>query len=283
MSTPAPNPGMDSFFIPASKMRGIEPRLAVSIEGLDKCGKSDWALRTAPGPIALVTNDPGTEYVLQKLRSIPDYAKKFPFVLVQNFEKPDPKVIKAADVDKAEWAMWQKEWKKFEGATDALVSDRTCRTVVIDTASELAQLCELSYFGKLRGNARIDIRTEFNRAMAGWFWKLYKGRPDLNIIMIHRLKKQYAPKSNGGEDAWTGKYEREGFNKAGFLIDIALRTGWDGLKRDFYTEVDVLQATRFGGDLAGQRWYSKDGENGFGWLGMSIFPETENTPEVWGL
>lgn len=269
-----------SFFIPASQTKPSVPRLAISLEGLDKTGKTDWALDTAPEPICLVSNDPGTKYVMEKMLA---RGRKIPMLLNQSWEKPDPKVIAAKDVDQAEFAAWFKEWKRFEGAMAELQARREIRTLVVDNCTDLDNLCELAHFGKLKGNARIDVRAQFNIASQGWFNNLYHGRPDLNMILIHRTKKQYGAPDAKGNANWTGNYERDGHNKMGFLIDMAIRTGWDGLRKDFYTEVDQYQATRFGAELSGKRWYKRDGESGLGWLGMSVFPQTENTPEYWGL
>lgn len=270
---------LSSFFVPDAKL-AILPRLAISLEALDKRGKTHYALSTAPDPLVVVSNDTGTAEVYRKLK-----AKGRRLNLIQQeIEKPDIKIIKRDDIDRAEHAIWKKEWTRHEQIVDAIGSDKTIRTVVWDNATDLANLCELAYFGKLRGNARIDIRAEYNAAFTRWFWELYKGRPDLNIILIHKLKKQYA-KNSKGEDAWNGKYERSGFTNMGFLVDLCVRCGWDTNVKDFYTELDPDQPTRYetANTLMGKRWYSRAGESGFGLLGLDVFPDTALTPEIWGL
>ena len=285
--SPLPVSDLSKFFSSPDTLTKEVPRLAISLEALDKCGKTHWSLMTAPDPIVLVTCDPGTLHVLNKARLA---GRRIPYVLELPHERPDTKIIAAKDVDRFEHDAYKKLWAKYREGMYALASDSKSgiRTVVMDTATDLWHLAELAHFGKLRGNARIDIRTELNADFSGIFWRLYKDRPDLNIILIHKLRKEYKPKGEKGEDAWTGKYEREGFGKIGFAVDLCLRAGWDSVRRDFYTEIEVDQATRYGGgELSGKRWYSKpfDGEqeSGFGWLGMTVFPETIENPEWWGL
>lgn len=264
------------------------PRLAISLDALDKCGKTHYSLLTTPHPIALVTNDTGTMHVVKKARKL---GIQIPYILEQSIARPDAKIISAKNVDEDDQKAWKKEWSRFEDCTKALADGdkrvQAVRTFVIDNGSELANLCELAHFGKLRGNARIDIRAEYNASFSKWFWDLYKGRPDLNIIIIHQVKKEYKPNSKGN-DSWTGKYERKGFTNIGYAVDMSVRAGWEPTMKDFYTEIDGNQATRYGSELVGKRWYARPTDDAvspshFAHLAMSVFPETELEPEYWGL
>jgi hypothetical protein len=111
------------------------------------------------------------------------------------------------------------------------------------------------------------------------------------MVLIHRAKKQYElvldaagnpMKDKSGEDKkeWRGKYERDGYNNIGFNVDMTIQCGWDGQQRCFYTRIDPNNATRYGTHLCGKSWYGDD--NGFGAIAMETFPDTENTPEIWG-
>jgi hypothetical protein len=251
-----------------------EPRLAIQLEALDKCGKTHWALHTAPDPAALVTNDPGTIRVLQKAVAA---GRRIPYVMQLDYPDPDPSVTKAAKVDPADHAIWQREWAKYKAGMHAVIQDRTIRTVITDTEDAIWNLCMLAHFGKIRAIPQ-HLRTECNSDYSGIFWSLYKQRPDLNLIRIHKLKKEYKPNSKGEND-WTGNYEAAGFNQSAFQVDMILRAGWDGVRKSFYTEVN--RVTRFGFELIGQRWYGE--ESGFGWLAIEIFPDTAITPELWGI
>lgn len=280
-------------FTAPTQLLKITPRLAISLEALEKCGKTHWALFTAPEPLAVITNDPGTPLVLQKAISA---GRRIPYVIQQSWEKAERAVIQASQIDKSEQALAKKEWDRFVGATnwlaDASAEAKSIKTLVIDNGTDLAQLCEQAIFGKLRGNARIDFRADYNDAMTRWFGRLYNERQDLNIIIIHRLKKQYTGSKEKSE--WTGKYERQGFNQVGYLVDMSVRCHWDGSRKDFYTELDPDQNTRFGSDQLGRKFYSRpyqipdatgrpEEPSGFITLAMNVFPETAMTPEVWGL
>lgn len=288
----APGTTANPFSAPAQMLKVI-PRLAISLEANEKCGKTHWALMTAPEPIAVVTNDPGTAIVLDKaLRA----GRRIPYIIRQEWDKADRAVVSANQIDKSEQEQAKKEWSKFSSAVDWLAEGgpeaKAVKTLVIDNGTDLAQLCEQMIFGKLRGNARIDFRADYNDAMTRWFGRLYNERQDLNIIMIHKLKKQYV--GAGEKKDWNGKFERQGFNQVGYLVDMAVRCGWDPSRKDFYTELDPEQNTRFGSEQLGRKFYSKpynipdasgrpEEPSGFITLAMNVFPETALTPEVWGL
>lgn len=281
------NTGLSSFFTPPDKANTTVPRLAISLEALDKCGKSHWALMTAPDPIAIVVINDNTLVYGKAIR-----AGRKVHLLELQYQEPNPAVKAAVEVDKEQHKLWIQEWLKLKNSMRAVIADKSIRTVIWDTATEVWHLAELAHFGKLRGNARIDIRTELNSDYSGVFWNLYKQREDLNIILIHRAKKQYEPitdvngkvmldKNGDPKTEWNGKYERDGFSRTGFNVDITLRAGWSGQRKSFYTHIDENQATRYGGHLSGKTWYGED--SGFANLALEVFPETEATPEIWGL
>ena len=262
------------FSTPESVIQKDQPRLAIQLEALDKCGKTHWALHTAPDPVMLITNDTGTTHVLKKAIAA---GRKIPYVMELSYPDPDPSVTAAKDVAAADHTVWKKEWARYKSGMQALLKDRTIRTIITDTEDALWNLCMLAHFGKIRAIPQ-HLRTECNSDYNGLYWSLYKGRPDLNMIRIHRLKKEYKPNSKGESD-WTGKYEAAGYNQSSFQVDLVLRAGWDGVRKDFYTEID--RVTRFGFNLIGNRWYGV--ESGFPWLALAVFPETALTPEMWGL
>lgn len=264
---------LDSFFKPMGEAPTTTPRLAISLDALEKSGKTHWALFTPPGPIAVVMADEGTEHVMHKAKA---EGKQIAGVLDILYK--DPVTKGKSQANEAMQAEWQAKWRYFVQGTEALAADSTIKTVVRDTETAIWQLCQLAHFGRLTQIPQ-HLRTECNAAYLRTFRILY-ARKDLNIILIHQTKKEYKPNSKGEND-WTGGYERDGMNKIGFGVDLALVAGWDGIRRCFYTHVPPHQATRFGPELAGRYWYGE--ESGFGYLGMALFPDTELTPEVWGL
>ena len=273
------------------------PRLAVSLDGLDKRGKSHWAICTTPDPIKVIKIDTGTDSAITKARSLGKRVQVMPV----EFDIPDMSVIKAQDIDATQAALWRKEWNRIVAACKLIQSEdpknpTSTRTLVIDTGTALNKLLELAHFGKARGNARQDLRTEMNGAYHKLFWDLYNKRKDLNIILIHQDKKQYVQNSKG-DSVWNGKYERDGNNKTGFYVDLSVHCDWEPgigqVRGDFYTEIMKDQPFRYldlfreGGDspVIGKKWYaSNPGDPSAFWnLGMTIFPETEETPEIWGV
>jgi hypothetical protein len=264
---------LDQFF--ALPGTSIYPRLVLSLDALDKEGKTHYALMTTPTPVRVISNDTGTEIIAQKARALGRDVK----VMYLDMPNPDPKVTAARDVDVEDLTQWRKEWDRAQSAIAAIGRDKTVKTLAIDTCGKLWNLCLLAHFGKMKKIPQ-HLREEPNSAFYKMLWDLYKSREDLNIILLHLMKKQYSPNAKGDQE-WNGGYERSGWNQIGGFVDLTLRSGWDGTRRMFYTEVDSSRATRFGSELSGKRWYGN--ENTFWNLGMEIFPKTESTPEVWGL
>ena len=271
--------GTEDFFKPVS-IQNDPKRLAISVDGRDKRGKTHWCLMTAPEPIAIVSNDTGTHARVQDaLRA----GRKIAGVLDIQFETPDPKVIAAKNVDEAQHKEWIKAWTHYKEGIYRIMDDKKIRTLVKDTETGLYELIQLAVFGKMRSNARKDLWAELNADYSKLFWDLYKGRPDLNILLIHKSKKQY-----GADDKATGKFERAGHKDVGFQVDLSLNFDWDPVMRNFYTEIDAGQPLRYmqnRDNLIAKRWWADDETNPshFGYLAMTVFPETEIEPEYWGL
>lgn len=270
--------GIEDYFKPVS-IQTDPPRLAVSADGRDKRGKTYWSIMTTPEPVAVVSNDTGTDAVIQLALK---KGRKIKGKLEVNFETPDPKVIAAKNVEKAQHEEWIKAWTHYKEGIYRIRDDRSIRTLVVDTETGIYDLAQLAVFGKLRSNARKDLWAELNAEYNKLFWDLYKGRPDLNIILIHKAKKQYV------DDKATGKFERAGHKDTGFHVDLSLTFNWDGVMSDFYTEIDREQPLRYmenRDQLIGKRWYAGDETNPshFGYLALTVFPETEIEPEYWGL
>lgn len=253
------------------------PRIAMSLDGLDKEGKTHYAIVTAPDPVCVISLDSGTDLVATK--AVQQYKRDVRVMSIITPE-PNPNVTRAADVDANDLALWRQGWSNAKDAGASIRADKSIRSLVIDTGTALFSLCMLAYLGKLKKIPQ-HMREEPNSDFTKFFNDLYKGRPDLNLIFLHQMKKQYVKSDpNSDEGNWNGLYERAGFNKMGFLVDISMRAGWDYTQRMYYTEVAAIQSTRWGGALSGQRMYGA--YNNFGMLGMILFPETEATPDYWG-
>ena len=243
-------------------------------------GKTYWALMTAPDPIAVIYNDTGTESAIQKARA----AGRKIFALQQTFAPP-PSNKDAASINKAEWNKWAEGWIQHKAHVESVLAEKGIRTLVKDTETEYWHLAELAYFGKIMGNANPDVRTKLNADYCQFFWHMYHSRPDLNVILIHKSGKVYSKKQGDKPAEFTGAYELKGNSGLGYLIDIPLLVQWDIIKRDFYIQIVDGKTPRYGDpyELVGKRWYARDGDYGFGFLAMEVFPETQMAPEYWGL
>src|ERR1700685_3021178 len=101
----APSSTLATFFTHPSKARPSIPRLAVSLEALDKCGKSHWAINTTPEPVALVVINDNT-YVYDKAIK----AGRKIHLMEVTFPEPNMAVKRVADVDQEQHKAWIAEW-----------------------------------------------------------------------------------------------------------------------------------------------------------------------------
>jgi hypothetical protein len=171
----------------------VVPRLIVGIEGLEKQGKSHFAL-TAPGPTAYFSSDVGLEGVISKFA--PNKS-----VYVMEMEVPDVK-------DKAE-LVWNKYLKAYQEVLALPLS--TIRSVVVDTATELWELLRMKEFGKLTQvmpHHYGPVNAKY-RAMIRMAYDSKK-----NLILLHKMKSKYI------NDKRTADYERAGFADTGFLVQV---------------------------------------------------------------
>lgn len=170
----------------------ITPRLIASISGLEKQGKTHFAL-SAPGPIAVFNCDIGMEGVVQKFTST---GKD---VWVYNLTIPH------------DWKAAEEEFKAYREAYSKIMRDPYFRTIIKDTATELWELLRMARFGKLTqvmpyqyGPVNAEFRALIRDAYAS----------DKNLILLHKMKSVYI------NDKRTKDYERAGFSDTGFLVQV---------------------------------------------------------------
>lgn len=185
----------------------IIPRLTVCTTAGEKLGKTHWAM-TAPGPIAVISSDTGTREVVE--RFIRETGKRI--VLCQLTAATALLEAKRGDQGTG-------EWQRAKDAIYSVVADPSIRTLVIDTATEIWELCRLSAFGKL-----AQVKPQHYAIPNGEFRNLlkycYEARAGLNAIWIHKHKKEYKGNVKDDSSNWTGKYERSGMADVPFLVDV---------------------------------------------------------------
>lgn len=226
----------------------IVPRMIISVSGREKHGKTSFAL-SAPGPIIYFNMDYGLEGVVHKYSVQKDiYVKEY------RFGRND-----TADKYIALWAGLSIDF------SNALKSK--ARTIVFDTATETWELLRLARFGKL---SQVQP-YHYGPVNAEYLSFIREGFSyDKNIIMLHKLKKEYV------DEKFTGRYEPAGFNKTGYLAQANLSVYRDGLDGGFFMRVlDCRQNSALGGlDLE-----VSESQSAFGFLAQLVFPET--TEEDW--
>jgi hypothetical protein len=192
------------FVAPASV---IVPRITVCTTAGEKVGKTHWAL-TAPGPIAVISTDTGTREVVE--RFIRETGKKI--LLCQLTAATALTEARRGDAGAT-------EWQRAKDAIYSVVADKSIRTLVVDTATEIWELCRLSAFGKL-----TQVKPHHYAVPNGEFRNLlkycYEARNSLNAVWIHKHKKEYKGNVKNDDSNWTGKYERSGMADVPFLVDV---------------------------------------------------------------
>jgi hypothetical protein len=246
----------------------VPARIVLSTASGEKCGKTHFAF-TAPGPISVVSADTGTKEVMRK------FLRQKSMAFCQ--------VVAASDILEAEGAggaksAGRKQWDKAKTAVRRARDERQFRTVVMDTASELWELCRLASFGKLT-QVMPHHYGEVNQEFRVFIKDLFE-RPDLNVVLIHKVKKEYK-ENKKGDSNWTGNWERAGMGDVPYLVDInaehyKIATPEEELKCRFALRVLDSRLEPFstiGLELEGE-------ECTFAHLGVLACPDTDF--EYWG-
>lgn len=167
-------------------------RLIVAISGLEKQGKTHFAL-TAPGPIALFNLDVGLEGVSSK------FVREGKSVFVYDVGRTQsPNEAKIA-------------WAELVKAYTSVLANKSIRTVVLDTATEVWEMLRLARFGKLAQVMPFQygpVNAEYRALLRAAYTS------DKNLVLLHKMKVKYV------NDKRTGDYERSGFSDTGFIVQM---------------------------------------------------------------
>ena len=217
-------------------------RLVIRVGGLDKDGKTHFAL-TAPGPIAFMNIDRGTEGVIEK------FATEKTIYMTENFR----------DMPSTTDAENQKRWKAFHDCHWAALEDKKIRSIIWDTDTEAWEIARLAKFGRLEKVPPL-MYTELNREFREMIDAAFNH--DKNLILITKNKKQYVKRDADDKGSWNGKYEASGFTDLPYIVQANLRSrlevGGAGVKP--YIEFIncrqnmALKGSELEGDLATFPW-----------------------------
>lgn len=238
----------------------VIPRLFVSTNAHQKRGKTHWAVH-GPDPLGCVTFDTGTEQIVSKARR---GGRQIWLAVHRIREKSE-----GATQDE-----WTKTWEAAKKSILAIVRNKLMRTLVVDTGDSAWELCRLARFGEAAPRLSMDKRTsewgKVNSEFRAMVMEGYEERKDLNMIWIHKNKKEYK-QNQKGDDSWTGKYERSGFGDMPYLADANVEHFFDSELKEFGIRVlDCREnmATVIGLELQGELCSFTD-------LALQIFPDTK--------
>ena len=149
-----------------AKERADQPRIIMSVVGLEKQGKTHFAL-SAPGPISMFSTDVGEEGVVCKFWD----EKEIHIMDISPANEDEPE-----DADE--------EFARFHKAYMAMLRGDEVRTILVDTATEIWELLRMARFGRLtqvmpyqygpvNKEYRLLIRAAYNH--------------DKNLILLHKM------------------------------------------------------------------------------------------------
>lgn len=234
-----------------------KPRLILSIEGLDKSGKTNLAF-TAPGPLGYLEFDIGAEGVVEKFQE--DKVILAPKPYETRFDGGNQK--NDAGV---EFLRFEKDFKS---------SLTQLRSTIVDTASETWELLRLARFGKLtqvKPHHYVEVNQEYRDLVRFAF------EHDSNLILLHKLKAEWAEKADGSSKK-TGQFERQGFSETGYLVQMNVRCWREDVREegDLGFRCQILNS-RHRPELTGE--ILENEMISFQTLAMLAFPDLD--PSTW--
>lgn len=249
-------------------------RLILSVEGLEKEGKTNFAL-TAPGPIGYMDYDVGIEGVVGKF--IAGGHMGLPPKTI--YRRTDPKTGAPrpyrSRFDNNKKVEAEKEWSGFEEDYYRLLG--AARSTIIDTGTAMWELKRLASFGKLT-QVMPHQYVEANDAFRQLILDAYDGNS--NLILLHKRKSEWR-EGKDGKGQKTGNFERSGFAEMGFLVQanlVAYRLDpgareWDGdLGFRLY-----IRDCRQNPELAGMTLMNEM----ITFQNLAMLIEPDSTPEEW--
>jgi hypothetical protein len=185
-------------FVEASSV--VQARLVCAIAAREKQGKTHLSL-TAPDPIVTFNADTGLEGVVHKFLA---QGKR---VIVYNIPMPDPK---DRNIEKEAG----KVWDDMQDAFETVLANKSVRTIIFDTATEMWEVVRLAYFGKLseiKPHHYAGVNAEFRK-----FLKRVYETTDKNLLLLQKMKAEYVNNNR------TGEWEMAGFGDTPFIVQAVL-------------------------------------------------------------
>jgi len=213
----------------------------MSLEGLQKCGKTEFGL-SMPGNLFILNLNWGLQGVIEK------HILKGKAIYVQDIFIPFSKELPGQNITILSTAAAE-QWRKAILVLQEAVKDSEINSIFIDTASELWELLRLARLGKLAQVLPIQysaVNAEFRQLLQ---LLLTCGK---NVVLSHKVKPEYV------NDQKTNRFERAGFGDTGFDVQVELKADRD-LKREGDDQFTVtFMDCRANKDLKGQSVFGKN-------------------------
>jgi hypothetical protein len=180
----------------------VPRRLIASVAGLEGSGKTHFALTSsALGLTAYIDTDINAEGVLHKFKAND--------IVRMEIESGSSLELEKLGVD-----AYKAEWEKFRTGFYAALNNPHVKNIIGDNWTEIWELCRLAEFSRLAqvpshfyGKVNAEMRKIIRDA---------KARPDINLILIHKLQNEYV------NDKTTGKKVLAGFKDIPFLVQMGI-------------------------------------------------------------
>jgi len=169
----------------------------VSITAIDKEGKTDLAL-SGPAPVLYIDIDVGGKGIVEKFKA----SGKDVLVYKLRFVK-----------EGLEQKLWEAQWEGFREVFVAALG-LAKGTVIVDTASEMYELCRLARLGRLEQVPPLKYQA-VNKEMRELLRFAYES--DMNAVLIHKMKPEWL---NGQK---TSKFELMGWGDTEYNTELNLR------------------------------------------------------------
>lgn len=228
-------------------------RLIGSIDGLEKCGKDNFAL-TSPGPIGVISLDLGLDGVIQKFQN-----KKEIWVAEHRVNTTK---LRAEHSMEDVAAVADEAWTNIMRDYDEMLASGA-KTGIIDTGSELWEILRLARFGKLdkvMPHHYGPVNAEFREVIR----KAYD--TDMNLWILHKMKAEYVNDKN------TGDVKRGGFSDMGFLVQVVVRCWRD--EQEKFPDCFHVTVTDCRKDPSLHGFDMQGAMATVGTLGQLVFPES---------
>lgn len=183
--------------------------LWVASKAKEKQGKTHLAFQM-PGTLAVISCDTGTKAIADKF--IRQGLKRREQILWCPF------ILEERSTNKGEH---KTRWEALKKSFEAAWKSKAVNGCLIDTGTAMYDLCQLAKFGKMKQNNQFEY-GEMYAEFEGLLLEAYDERPDWNVVISHKIKKEYLKPPKADKADWTGKYELDGYKKIGFLVDILI-------------------------------------------------------------